>query len=46
MKYQIKKVYRCGVKLWLVLPKGGDIEIARFALKREAVAYILRLETR
>lgn len=41
-KYRIKDVWRCGVKRWLVLL--GETEVARFELKREAIAWILKQE--
>ena len=42
MIYRIKKVWRCGVKRWLVML--DDKEVARFALKREAIAWIISQE--
>lgn len=42
MKYHIKKVWRGGYKRWLVLL--DDKEVARFELKREAVAWIRNQE--
>jgi hypothetical protein len=41
-RYRIVKVWRCGVRRWLVLL--GDTEVARFALKREAIDWIMKQE--
>jgi hypothetical protein len=42
--YTIKDVWHCGIKRWLVLL--GDKEVARFELKREAIAWILKQEAK
>ena len=44
--YMIKDVWRCGVKRWLVIQDYNPIEVARFELRREAVAWILKQEQR
>jgi hypothetical protein len=41
-RYRIVDVWRCGVKRWLVM--WGQTEVARFDLKREAIAWILKQE--
>ena len=44
MTYHIKDVWRCGVKRWLVML--DDKEVARFELKREAIAWIISQEAK
>ena len=46
MKYTIKGVWRCRVRRWLVILQGkfGPVEVARFGLKREAIAYVIAQE--
>jgi hypothetical protein len=43
-RYRIVKVWRCGYRRWLVYL--GNTEVARFTLKRDAVAWILQEEAR
>lgn len=43
-RYRIVKIWRCGYRRWLVQLDG--IEVARFALKREAIAWILEREAK
>lgn len=44
MKYRVQKVWRMGYRRWLVLE--CEKEVARFALKRDAIDWIMKQEAK